>query len=371
MTAIAQEWKPTVVDGVRIGPANWDGRALVTEVAAKDNGRVYSIGPLEMLVLDAMREPGTVEEIRDRVESAVGVSVSVASVGRVVNTFVLHGLVNRPFQAVPEQLQAADRAACERAQPRPISFSADRGPLNTMGQACWKLARSVFAFPAALVVLALGAFTVATTAGSWHRIIGAARGLLNLPVPQLVMVIVGVLLWHMVSQLGHEICHGMAFVRLSSGRNPVLSVTSLGPVPMPATHLDGLGLINSKWRVLGVVMAGPVFTLGLSALPAWLATSSHNASVDSVWGGIALLVDLTIVVLSLSPFPNTDMTRGLEAITGTRQLPIAASRYRQGAKLPVSLPVITRTAVRGYPLVLLLAAITSVSWVVLVVRSLF
>ena len=53
---------------LRIGPAGWDGRTLVAEAAAGENGSIYRLGPLETLVLDALRRPGTAEQVQDRVQ---------------------------------------------------------------------------------------------------------------------------------------------------------------------------------------------------------------------------------------------------------------------------------------------------------------
>ena len=87
-------------------------------------------------------------------------------------------------------------------------------------------------------------------------------------------------------------------------------------------------------------------------------------------GAISLLIDLTIVILSLSPFPNTDMTRGLEILTGTRQLPIASARFRQTGRVPASLPPTTRLAVRAYPLLAIVAVSVALTWATCLLRSL-
>lgn len=368
MSTSVQIWRPVAAPGLRIGPAAWDGRALVTEVAATDNGRVYCLGPLETLVLDAVRQPGSPEEIHDRVETMAGVPVRQESVARVLNTFVRHGLVERPFRGTTPQLESVDRAAQARAEARPSSLSPNSGPLVRVATAAWALARTRLAVMLLAVGVPLALLTAVLAVSRWSTITAAARGLVDLPVLETVPVVVGVVGWHMLSQLGHELSHGMAFVRLGSGRQPVLSVTSLGPVPMPATHLDGLGLLTQRRRSLAVVLAGPLFTLALAAVPLYAATTSTG--VLATWGATCLLVDLTIVILSLSPFPNTDMTRGLEALTETRQLPIASSRFRHGASLPQALPTCTRLAVRLYPLLLGLAVALVGAWGVLLVHSL-
>lgn len=139
---------------------------------------------------------------------------------------------------------------------------------------------------------------------------------------------------------------------------------------MPSTRLDGLGLVPARWRGLVVVAAGPLFTLALAAIPATVAVRAPAGDAVAAWGAISLLIDLTIVILSLAPFPNTDMTRGLEILTATRQLPIASARFRRGGRVPDSLPTATRLAVRTYPLLLVPAVSAVLAWATCLLMSL-
>ena len=383
---------------LRIGPAGWDGRALVAEAAAGENGSIYCLGPLETLVLDALRRPGTAEQVQDRVQDGSGVRVPLATVGGLIDAFTLRGLVESPLQetaprpraderagdparrrsrpAVPRP-RAGDRTAGARAGDRTADAQAGApspsprsGALTGVSRAAWAVARTPVLPVLAVMGLPLAVLALVRTVTRWTEVSAAAGGLMALPLPRILLVVLGVVVWHMVSQLGHELSHGMAFVRLGGGRRPVLSLTSLGPIPMPSTRLDGLGLVPARWRGLVIVAAGPLFTLALAAIPATVAVRAPAGDVAATWGAISLLIDLTIVILSLAPFPNTDMTRGLEILTATRQLPIASARFRRGGRVPDSLPPATRLAVRTYPLLLVPAVSAVLAWATCLLMSL-
>lgn len=415
---------------LRIGPAGWDGRTLVAEAAAGENGSIYRLGPLETLVLDALRRPGTAEQVQDRVQDGSGVRVPLATVGGLIDAFTLRGLVESPLQetsprpradergatwgirdsvgiaprpraderagdparrrsrpAVPRP-RAGDRSAGARAgdplpspgsgptsstatKPSPApSPSPCSGPLTGVSRVAWAVARTPVLPVLAVMGLPLAGLALVRTATRWTEVSAAAGGLTALPLPRILLVLLGVVVWHMVSQLGHELSHGMAFVRLGGGRRPTLSLTSLGPIPVPSTRLDGLGLVPARWRGLVVVAAGPLFTLALAAIPATVAVRAPAGDAVAAWGAISLLIDLTIVILSLAPFPNTDMTRGLEILTATRQLPIASARFRRGRRVPDSLPTATRLAVRTYPLLLVPAVSAVLAWATCLLMSL-
>lgn len=415
---------------LRIGPAGWDGRTLVAEAAAGENGSIYRLGPLETLVLDALRRPGTAEQVQDRVQDGSGVRVPLATVGGLIDAFTLRGLVESPLQETSPRPRADERGATwgirdsvgiaprpradERAEdsarrrgdpasprpraggrstgaragvpspspgsgptsstatkPSPVpSPSPGSGPLTGVSRVAWAVARTPVLPVLAVMGLLLAGLTLVRTATRWTEVSAAAGGLTALPLPRILLVVLGVVVWHMVSQLGHELSHGMAFVRLGGGRRPTLSLTSLGPIPVPSTRLDGLGLVPARWRGLVVVAAGPLFTLALAAIPATVAVRAPAGDAVAAWGAISLLIDLTIVILSLAPFPNTDMTRGLEILTATRQLPIASARFRRGGRVPDSLPTATRLAVRTYPLLLVPAVSAVLAWATCLLMSL-
>lgn len=415
---------------LRIGPAGWDGRTLVAEAAAGENGSIYRLGPLETLVLDALRRPGTAEQVQDRVQDGSGVRVPLATVGGLIDAFTLRGLVESPLQETSPRPSADERGATwgirdsvgiaprpradERAEdparrrgdpasPRPRaggrtagaragapspsprsgptdsmatkpspapSPSPGSGPLTGVSRAAWAVARTPVLPVLAVMGPLLAGLALVRAATRWTEVSAAAGGLTALPLPRILLVVLGVVVWHMVSQLGHELSHGMAFVRLGGGRRPTLSLTSLGPVPVPSTRLDGLGLVPARWRGLVVVAAGPLFTLALAAIPATVAVRAPAGDAAAAWGAISLLIDLTIVILSLAPFPNTDMTRGLEILTATRQLPIASARFRRGGRVPDSLPTATRLAVRTYPLLLVPALSAVLAWATCLLMSL-
>lgn len=415
---------------LRIGPAGWDGRTLVAEAAAGENGSIYRLGPLETLVLDALRRPGTAEQVQDRVQDGSGVRVPLATVGGLIDAFTLRGLVESPLQETSPRPRADERGATwgirdsvgiaprpradERAEdsarrrgdpasprpraggrstgaragvpspspgsgptsstatkPSPVpSPSPGSGPLTGVSRVAWAVARTPVLPVLAVMGLPLAVLALVRTVTRWTEVSAAAGGLTALPLPRILLVVLGVVVWHMVSQLGHELSHGMAFVRLGGGRRPTLSLTSLGPIPVPSTRLDGLGLVPARWRGLVVVAAGPLFTLALAAIPATVAVRAPAGDAVAAWGAISLLIDLTIVILSLAPFPNTDMTRGLEILTATRQLPIASARFRRGRRVPDSLPTATRLAVRTYPLLLVPAVSAVLAWATCLLMSL-
>ncbi|MFC2574086.1 MAG: hypothetical protein ACFNVY_06595, partial [Actinomyces oris] len=81
------------VPNLRMGSASWDGKSLVAEVAVGEGGSIYRLGPLETLVLDALRRPGTPEQVQDRVEDGAGVRVPRETVNGLITAFALRGLV--------------------------------------------------------------------------------------------------------------------------------------------------------------------------------------------------------------------------------------------------------------------------------------
>ena len=135
-----------------------------------------------------------------------------------------------------------------------------------------------------VVGLVLAGLTLVGTVTRWAEVSAAAGGLTSLSFPRILLVVLGVVAWHMISQVGHELCHGLAFVGLGGGRRPVLSLTFLGPIPMPSTRLDGLGLLSARWRGLVVVAAGPLFTLAFAAIPATAVVRSPAGGAVATWG---------------------------------------------------------------------------------------
>ncbi|WP_454926682.1 hypothetical protein [Actinomyces oris] len=347
------------VPNLRMGSASWDGKSLVAEVAVGEGGSIYRLGPLETLVLDALRRPGTPEQVQDRVEDGAGVRVPRETVNGLITAFALRGLV----ESTPRRIAPPPPGGLRAGPPR-------SAPWSGAARAAWAVARTPVLPVLGVVGLVLAGLTLVGTVTRWAEVSAAAGGLISLSFPRILLVVLGVVAWHMISQVGHELCHGLAFVGLGGGRRPVLSLTFLGPIPMPSTRLDGLGLLSARWRGLVVVAAGPLFTLAFAAIPVTAVVRSPAGNAVATWGAISLLIDLTIVILSLSPFPNTDMTRGLEILTGTRQLPIASARFRQAGRVPASLPSTTRLAVRAYPLLAIVAVSVALTWVTCLLRSL-
>ena len=370
MTTVETAWRPVAPEGVQIAPALWNGTSLVVEAAAHRGGRIYTLGAAEALVLEALREPGTVDEIADRVKESSGLAISLRSVERIINIFLVHGLVVRPTGTVPQEAQDIDPASQEQASSQHPSPASPPRALQVITSCAWGVAGTRIAPVLALLCIAVGAMVAAGVVSGWSQITASVKGLTGLGPLGVILSVTGAVIWHLVSQCGHEIAHGIAFVRLAGGRLPVLSVTFLGPVPMPSTRLDGLGLIRSRQRALAIVLAGPLFTLAMAALPAGAALLGTAGTGVAAWGSLSLLIDLTIVILSLTPFPNTDMTRGLEMLVGVKQLPLAALRARRGTPVPQGLPRLTRLAITCYPVVLLTAFLVVAAWSGLLISSL-
>lgn len=278
MTATASAALARTVPGLRMGEASWDGLLLATEVAAGETGRIYRLGPVETLVLSAMDEPASTESIQERVESSCGLRLPAATVNRLVDTFIRHGLIQEETGAPCDPVEVLIPAGpAEGGRRRGRRFTGP-GALPRSAGAVWRLSGTPLLTAGCVAGIALAAVTIGLSAVAWQRVTGNARTIADLPLLHLAGVVLAVVVWHMCSQLGHELSHAAAFARLGGGRTPILTVTKLGPIPVPSTRLEGMRLVIGRWRRFLVALAGPLFTLAFALIPA--VASTRTTGVD-------------------------------------------------------------------------------------------
>ena len=95
--------------------------------------------------------------------------------------------------------------------------------LDSLAEGMWRMASLTPLWITAVVAVGVGAFFVpVATIAQWDQLVAVARGAMAQPPLMIMMVVVGVVAWHLLSRIGHEFSHGAAFVRLTDERRPIL-----------------------------------------------------------------------------------------------------------------------------------------------------
>lgn len=361
MSVTSQHGEAVAAAGLKIGPMRWDGDRLVTEVAKGSNGRIYDLDPEEARVLRALSAPGDMAAVRRRLGYDVSMDLVEAEAEEVIDDLLLCGLIEEPAGSsamVQEHDDAHPLGPRSFLDEEPASIAQI---LDSLAEGMWRMASLTPLWITAVVAVGVGAFFVpVATIAQWDQLVAVARGAMAQPPLMIMMVVVGVVAWHLLSRIGHEFSHGAAFVRLTGGRRPILVHKSPDTWIRPVVILDGLGLLAPPWRPVAVVLAGPLFTLAAVCVP--LTAALHGPGLLSAWGALAVLVELTTVILCLIPFPNTDGTHVLEVLSATSHLPVAAVQAWRGVPLAEELPLVTRLAVRYYAVFLMVALVIALVW---------
>lgn len=344
------QWRPALVDGFQMGPARWNGEAVLGDVSVAGQRRILRIGLRERLIIEKIDGRRTVADIRTSLGEDGARSTS-ADVAASLNRMLAFGILQRPFEMEAQGLRTLDARAADPARSLRGVWAADSdgGVLRSM---LGRLSRWPVFLLAALcgVAIAGGAMVAVPTV---IRVITGVGSAWTATAAVLIAIV-----WNLAVTLLHEVAHVGTF-RALSDRTARISVTRLGAIPMLNTQLDGIGLLRPSEK-LRVVASGPLLSLIALAAPLTLLTLAPAGSFWSVVAAVALAVDLLVVGLSLSFFPNTDGTRVLEAISSVDQLQAVAFRTLFGSnRLPRALPAVTRIIVRVYP-VLLVATVIAV-----------
>lgn len=352
-------WRPVLVEGFQLGGARWNGEQMVSDASVAGQRRIVRVGLRERLILESIDGERTVAQLHAAL-TAQGLSVSSVVVVASLNRFLLFGLVQRPFTVAMPSIEDVDARADVAAENLSEVWAADAKP-RASSRALGILASWPSFLVALLVAATVAAVAVAAASGAVVALTHADRPLWILP------AVIIAIVWNFGVTLMHEGAHMGAF-RALSGRSARLSVTRLGIVPMMNTQLDGVGLLSPGQR-LRVVASGPLVSVCALVVPWAVYALAPEASLLQLVGAAALVLDLAIVALALSFFPNTDGSRILEAIASIDQIQAVAFRTMSGRyRLPRGLPLVTRAMVRIYP-ALLAATVLAVLLVgVLVVR---
>ncbi|QTX04071.1 hypothetical protein [Agromyces archimandritae] len=350
------EWRPAPAAGLRVGPARWDGARMVTDASCDGHERILTLGLRERMVLelvDGERSPGAIAaELAGQ-----GTPLPPAALTQILNGFVMHGLLERPFAVETAGVARADRDAATAPATRPEVWAGAarrRDPLGMLAAApamavlgvaaAAGIAAAVFALPAAWAAVTSGA------AGAW-----------------LVAAILAAVAWTGAVTWAHEAAHAAVFRRLS-GRAARLSITMLGVVPMPNTQLAGLALL-SPGRRARVVAAGPLVSLAAMLVPA-AVFAADPAGPAGLAAAAAVVLGAAVNWLSLSFFPNTDATRLLEVAGSVDQVQAVAFRALvRPSSIPRALPGAAKTVIRAYPFLLAASVLATAALSVPAIRS--
>lgn len=355
MTKSVIDWVPRLNPLLRVGPPRWNGTAIVTDIGIDSEERLIEIGLAERCVLDEVDGSRDVSTIASEL-SAKGMPVDTTRIVGVLNRFAYVGAVERPF-SMKAGLADIDWAANEgqRVRPDQIAGAADSGA----GLGLWRK----LTFLAHPVVF--GILVVAGIAGAAFLAINLSDALatvLDATVWQAILAGVAAVVWTGAVTMLHESGHGALFHHEST-RSPFLALTRFGLILMPNTHMPGFSLLGARERAR-VLAAGPLVSMVFAALPVVLFVTVDEPQVRII-AAMCMCFDALIIALGISPFPNTDATRLIEAWVGVDQLQAVAFRTLVGKySLPAGLPLRSKVAIRLYPVLLL---VTIALWLAVIV----
>lgn len=355
-------WVPEHREGLRLGPPRWNGRMMITDVGLAGESRLVEIGLIERLVIDSVDGSRGVGQIVGRLAEQ-GLVVPEAQVVGILNKFAFFGFVERPF-LTRSGVEEIDSRAAQGPAMRDDQLARGqraRGPLSLWRRMGWIgqawISAPVYGLAAiALVLLVL-------------TIPDALSTLRSAPAAQLAFALALGCLWSLLVTLLHENSHAAVFNRLADSA-PFLALTRFGIILMPNTHMPGFSLLEPRDKAK-VIAIGPAVSLVNSLVPIAVFLTAGDELLRVV-AAFCVCLDALIIFLGISPFPNTDATRLLEAVSGVDQIQAVAFRSLiRRYQVPASLPLRTRVAIRIYPVLLAAACLMWLAVVVWVLRLTF
>lgn len=353
-------WRPAQAIELELGPAIWDGSRITYDTTREGQARVVSIGLRERMILEELDGERDVHDVHQALQEH-GMPITESSLLGTLNQMIVLGLVVRPFQITSRGVTSADSTVDRVPTGLPEIIAATR---ETHFEP-WRLLRwlgSGAGVSVVAVAAAISSAIVATASPTaWASLTGSDVGW------SLLLLVLLASCWNMLVTLVHECAHAAAFSWISS-RRPQIAVVRLGILPLANTQLPGLNLL-SKRKQAHVVLVGPLVSIALAAIPAAgvlaapPATFLHNVSVA------CLLIDVAVIGLSISFFPNTDGTRLVEVLGSVNQIQrVAVGTLLRQLELPTALPLSTRIAVRAYPILLLGSLVAALGASALAIR---
>jgi hypothetical protein len=349
---IVPQWRPTLKNDLSVGPNLWSGRTLISSVGVAHSDRLVELGLRERLIMEALDGERTLTEACNHVAEATAGAIAVDVCARTINTFLRYGLLEPPYAAQSDSRLGWDSGSdAGDTSPRAADYSLRIAPAEWVRRASRFVAPKTTVVALALAGLAglvlsiwfgpglVADLTAVHTTGVWWTLLA---------------VVIGAV-WQVLVLVGHELAHALVFAKFSD-RSPGFAIVRLNAYfYSPASRMVGFTLIVERWKRLLILAAGPALSAAATLVPlaVWISsTSVELRQTASVALGIAWL----FIVLGLLPVPNTDGTRILATIADIGDLP-AAAQARWTAKrtgqptggLPKSLPWVTRTVVRYYP----------------------
>lgn len=349
----AMKWTPRPAEDIAVGPPRWTGTAVVTDISHHGQERIITVGLIERMLLEAMDGERDVLALGEAL-AAEDVEVPEQKLFQILNKFAVYGIVERPFAADRGPAEVQKDGSQRPTTPRDSSVAkGSAGGLFTAWRHLGWMA-STAAFTTIVLLGILGA------AGLALSVPGALTEVTSNPHwGVLALCAAAAVCWHMIVTMLHENAHAGTFYR-RSGRAPYLGVTRFGIIPLPNTHLSGLSLLPMGGKAQ-IIAVGPAVSAVLALIPVSVWQLSEPGSWLNQMAAISVCIEIIVLALGVSPFPNTDGTRLLETWSGVDQIQMVAFRtLTRKYRLPTALPLRTRVMVRIYPILLVL---TLMGWV--------
>ncbi|WP_341395547.1 hypothetical protein [Arthrobacter sp. G119Y2] len=320
---------------------------MLTDASVQGQQRILRIGLRERMVLDLVNGSRTVSEISEEL-AGQGMPLPPQAVAGVLHKLMMFGMIDRPFTVAAAAVDVLDSRAHIGSTTRTGVWAPAANGFSRFAPTRWSI-DALTTTPVLGIALALA------VASAVVMVIAAPSVLLTVVHPQsaawFVTAFLVAIVWNIGVTVVHEAAHVGTF-RALAGRPAHLSITRFGIIPMLNTQLDGLGLL-SRSRRARVVAVGPIVSLCLALVPLSLFFFAPEGSFLRYISGAAVLVDLIVIALAVSFFPNTDGTRFLEVLSSVDQLQsVAFLTLLRRRKLPRGLPRFTRILVRVYPVLL-------------------
>ncbi|MDO4253364.1 MAG: hypothetical protein Q4C74_09030 [Rothia sp. (in: high G+C Gram-positive bacteria)] len=358
MTTELKNWVPKKQSQLELGPARWNGTAIISDLCVGGSERLISIGLVERLILERVDGKKSVGDIEQCLQ-ADGLGLPNGKLFTTLNKFAFFGVIERPFTVKQgtRQVDAQSRQAPSARNNQVTSVSRQRGILALWKTLPWLASETAFTL---LAIFGIASFVALS--------ITVPSALLAIKSSQFIYVAMGIFVavsWLTLVTFTHENAHAAVFNAYSK-REPYLALARFGILPMPNTHMPGISLMQPKHKV-AVIAAGPLVSMLLATIPITLFWSIEIPELQTI-AAICILIDVIIIGLSISFFPNTDATRILETISGVDQIQaVSFNILTRKYKLPSSLPGKTRVAVCAYPVLLLVAIgtwLAAVGWAI-------
>ena len=347
-------WLPEKNKELQVGPPRWNGTTMVVDASIGTDARILQLGLREQLTLSRIDGAQTPTQIADSL-AASSIHLSEQQVWETLNKLAYFGLIYRPYSDDVQEVAEAD----DQRNVEPRTKAEVYVPRVGRALSLWTYFISLGSPIVASVVF------VFASAGALGIVLNLPQAIDTIaegrtPVIGLLACLAIAIVWNLVVMLFHEMAHSGAFYG-KSGRTPFLAIVRFGVALLPTSHLPGLNLLRTVQKA-EIVVLGPATSLAFALLPASLVFFADSGSVLRTYGAVSLIVEAVVIAIGLTFIPNADIVRFVETLSGVENLHVTSWRSITGKyKVPAALPVRSKLAIFGYPVLLLLSL---VAWAV-------